>query len=66
LESPGIESRKEEHFVHQSYQPWCPPSLLYYGYHVIPGVKGSERGVKHSTPSSTEDEGSRVMPLLPL
>ena len=28
-------------------KPWGPPSLLYNGYRVFPGVKRQERGVDH-------------------
>jgi hypothetical protein len=34
--------------------PWGPPSLLYNGYRVFPGVKRPERGVDHPTPSTAE------------
>jgi len=48
------------------YQPWGPTSLLYHGYVSFLGVKEPQCGVKHTTPSSTEVEGSRVIPVLPL
>jgi hypothetical protein len=35
-------------------RPWGPPSLLYNGYRVIPGVKRPGRGVDRPTPSSAE------------
>jgi hypothetical protein len=37
-------------------QPWGPPSLLYNGYWVFPGVKRPDRGVDHPTPSIVEDK----------
>ena len=35
-------------------QPWGPPSLLYNGYWVLPGVKQPGHGIDHPFPSSTE------------
>ena len=35
-------------------RPWGPPSLLYNGYRVFPGVKRPGRGVDHPQPSSAE------------
>ena len=35
-------------------RPWGPPSLLYDGYRVFPGVKRPDRGVDHPPPSSAE------------
>ena len=40
LDGPGIESRWGRDFPHLSRRPWGPPSLLYNGYQVFPGVKG--------------------------
>ena len=34
--------------------PWGPPSLLYNGYRVFPGVKWTWRGIHHPPPSSAE------------
>ena len=34
--------------------PWGPPSFLYNGYRVFPGVKRPESGVDHLPPSSFE------------
>jgi len=39
LEGPEIESR--------CGRPWGPPSLLYNGYRVFPGVKRPRRDVDH-------------------
>ena len=44
LDGPGIESRWGRDFPHLSRQALGPPSLLYNGYRVFPGVK-SGRGV---------------------
>jgi hypothetical protein len=44
LDGPGIESRWGEIFRACPDRPWGPPSLLYNGYLVFPGVK-SGRGV---------------------
>jgi hypothetical protein len=33
---------------------WGPPSLLYNGYRVLPGLKRPGRGVDHAPPSSAE------------
>ena len=35
-------------------RPWGPPSLLYNGYRVFPGVKRPGHGVDHTTPYSNE------------
>jgi len=45
--------------------PWCPPSLLYKGYGVFPGVKRPGRGVGHSPPCSAKVMKSRPITLLP-
>ena len=39
LDGPGIESQWGEIFRTCPGQPWGPPSLLYIGYRVFPGVK---------------------------
>jgi hypothetical protein len=39
LEGPGIEFRWGEIFRICPDRPWCPPSLLYNGYQVVPGGK---------------------------
>ena len=45
LDGPGIESRWGGEIFHTCPdRPWGPPSLLYNGYRVFPGVK-SGRGV---------------------
>jgi hypothetical protein len=41
LDSPEIESRCSEIFHTHSDQPWGPPSLLYNGYWVFPGIKAT-------------------------
>jgi hypothetical protein len=35
-------------------RPWGPPSLLYNGYRVFPGVKRPGHGAEHPPPSSPE------------
>jgi len=40
-------------FVH-GWTPWRPPSLLYIGYRVIPGVKWPGHGVDHPPQSSAK------------
>ena len=39
LDGPGIESRWGEIFRTCPDRPWGPPSLLYSGYRVFPGLK---------------------------
>ena len=39
LDGPGIESRWDEIFRTCPDQSWGPPSLLYNGYRVFPGLK---------------------------
>ena len=39
LDDPGIESRWGEIFRTCPDRPWGPPSLLFNGYRVFPGVK---------------------------
>jgi hypothetical protein len=41
-------------FSYTSRRPWGPPSLLYNGYQVFPGVKRPGRGADHPPPSSAE------------
>ena len=48
LDGPGIESRWGEIFRTCPDRPWGPPSLLYNGYRVFPGVKYG-RGVTLTT-----------------
>jgi len=45
---------RRQDFLNSSNWPWGPPSLLYSGYWVIPGVKQLGCGVNHLTPSSTK------------
>jgi hypothetical protein len=49
LDGPGIESRWDEIFRTCPDQSWGPPSLLYNGYRVFPGVK--ERPGRDTNPS---------------
>ena len=42
LDGPGIESRWGEIFRTCPHRPWGPPSLLYNGYRVFPGVKSGQ------------------------
>jgi hypothetical protein len=37
-------------------RPWGPPSLLYNGYRLFPGVKRPGRGADHPPPPSAEVE----------
>ena len=48
LNGPGIESPWGKIFRIHSDRPWGPPSLIYNGYRVFPGVKRPGRGVDHS------------------
>jgi hypothetical protein len=49
LDGPVIESRwGGENFRTRPDRLWSPPSLLYKGYQVFPGVMRSNRGVDHS------------------
>ena len=67
LDGPGIESRWGRDFPHLSRPALGPPSLLYNGYRVFPGVK-SGRGVA-LTPNLLLVPWSwkgRAIPLLPL
>ena len=50
LDGPGIESRWGEIFRTRPDRPWGPPSLLYNGYGVFPGVKAAGRGADHPPP----------------
>jgi hypothetical protein len=43
----------DEVFVH-GWMPWHPPSVLYIGYIVIPGVKWQGHGVDHPPQSSAK------------
>ena len=47
-------------------RPWGPPSLLYNGYWVFPGVKRPGRGADHPLPSSAEVEGRVGLYISPL
>jgi hypothetical protein len=54
LDGPGIEYRRGEILSTVKNRPWVPPSLLYNGYQVIPGVKRLGRGFYHPSTSSAE------------
>jgi len=43
-----------EIFCTRPDRPWGPPSLLYNGYRVFPGVKRPGRGIDHPPPSTAE------------
>jgi hypothetical protein len=67
LDGQGIESQCGEIFRTCPDRPWDPPTLLYNGYRVFPGVKSS-RGVTltpHPLPVPWSRNG-RAIPLLPL
>jgi len=67
LDGPRIDSRWDEIFRTCLERPWGPPSLLYNGYRVFPGVK-SGRGVT-LTPHPLLvpwSRTSRAIPLLPV
>jgi len=53
LEVLVIESR-EGGGIFSANRPWGPPSLLFNGYRVIPGVNRPVRGVEHPTLSRAE------------
>jgi hypothetical protein len=46
-DGPRIKSREGEIFRNLPDRPWGPPSLLYKGYQVFPGVKRPGRGIDH-------------------
>jgi hypothetical protein len=55
LNSPGSESQWGGEIFHTCPdRPWGPPSLLYSGYRVFPGVKWLGHGIDHSPPSGAE------------
>jgi hypothetical protein len=54
LEGPGIESRWGEIFRTYPDRLQGPPSLLYNGYWVFPGVRRPGRDAGHKPPSSAE------------
>jgi hypothetical protein len=45
-------------------RPWGPPSHLYNGYRVFPGVKRPERGADHPPLLASSSRKSRAIPLL--
>jgi hypothetical protein len=54
LDGLGSNPGGDEIFRTRPDRPWSPPSLLYNGYRVIPGVKRKGRGVDHPPPSNAE------------
>jgi len=55
LDGPGIESRWGARFSVCRDRTWGPPSLLYNGYWVFPGVKERPgRAADHPPPSSAK------------
>jgi hypothetical protein len=53
--SVGIVNPGGARFSARTDRPWGPPSLLYNGYRVFPGVKVRPgRAADHSPPSSAE------------
>jgi len=52
LKNPGFESRWKRDFSHGPDWPWGPPRLLYNGYRVFPGGKGTWSWRWPPTPSS--------------
>jgi hypothetical protein len=56
----------EEIFRKRPDRPLGPPSLLYKGYRIFPGVKRPGRGADHPPPPSARLRMSRAIPLLPL
>ena len=67
LDGPGIESRWGEIFRTCLDRPWGPPSSLYNGYRVFPGVKSgrSVRLTPHPllVPWSWMSRATRLLPL---
>jgi len=66
LDGPGIEFRWGENFRTHPDRPCGPPSLLYNGYRVFPGVKQPRRGDDHPLPSSAEIKERVVLYLYSL
>ena len=66
LDGPGIESWWKARFYARLDRPWSPPSLLYNGYRVFPGVKCG-RGVLLTTHPLLAQRPwkSRFIPLPP-
>jgi hypothetical protein len=54
LDGPGIESRLGAGEIFRPDRPWGPPSLLYNGYRVFPGVKRPGCGADHPPPTSAD------------
>jgi hypothetical protein len=50
----GSNSGGDKIFRSHPDQPWGPPSLLYNGYQVFPGVKQPGHGADHPPPSSNK------------
>ena len=57
MDGPGLNPGVGEIFHIRPDRTWGPPSLLYNGYWVFPGVKRPGRGVDHPPPSSAEVKG---------
>jgi hypothetical protein len=45
-----------EIFCTRPDRPWGPPSFLYNGHRIFPGVKRPRRGADHPPPPSAEAE----------
>jgi hypothetical protein len=65
LDDPGFESRLGRDFSHSSDRPWGPPSLLYNGYRVFPGVKRQRRGADLLPLLVSRSRKRRVIPQPP-
>jgi hypothetical protein len=67
LDGLGIESRWGEIFRTCPHRPWGPPSLLYNGYRVFPGVKSGRSLTLTPHPFLVPwSRKSRAIPPLPL
>jgi hypothetical protein len=67
LDSPGIKSRWGQDFLHCPDRPWGPPSLLYIGYRIFPGVESSWDVTLTPHPLLVpRSKKSRAIPLLSL
>ena len=60
LDGPGIESRWGQNFQHLSRPALAPPSLLYNGYRVFPGVKEQPGHDADPSPPSSAVVNERV------
>ena len=67
MDGPGIESRWGRYFRTCPDRPWVPPSLLYNGYRVFPGVKRGRAMTLSPQPLLVPwSWKGRAVPLLPL